>query len=267
MTSTVPPRNFSYPNQFKPPHQKLRCSRSFSLPNMNPNNASNSGAQLNLPKTRNSIQTSPEPDRSQRQRPSIPARSPRRPRPRPASPHQPSHAAPRRKDSSSPQPRSRSGRMRSKGREIVRRIFTPTGTSPTATQPIPLPPSLMSPPPSPPSPASLVVYRPEQPVLVEYLPFRPRFPRRGGVVYLSLAPRDTRASFVERARVDGLRDEGLFGLRLGRDDVLSLYVCWDQGGRSERIDSEVVGEREWRRVVDLMQCRGWTDRFQLWFTS
>ncbi|KAJ5038033.1 uncharacterized protein L3040_006905 [Drepanopeziza brunnea f. sp. 'multigermtubi'] len=252
MTSTVPPRNFSYPNQFQPPHQKLRCSRSFSLPNMNPNNASNSGAQLNLPKTRNPALISPEPDRSQTQRPSTPAR-------RPASPHPPRAAAPPRKDSSSPRPRSRSGRMRSKGRAIVRRIFTPT--SPTATQRA----SLMSPPPSPPSPAALGVDRPGQPVLVEYLPLRPRFPRRGAVVYL--APGDSRASFVERARLDGLRGEGLFGLRLGRDDGLSLYVCWNQGGRSERVDSEVVGEREWRRVVDLMQVRGWTDRFQLWFTT
>lgn len=88
-------------------------------------------------------------------------------------------------------------------------------------------------------------------------------------MYLSLSPPDTLASFMERAKNDGIarrnNRSGLFGMWLRRDDVLSLHACWNQGDRDERIDSVIVGEEEWKRVVELMSTRGWMDRLQLWY--
>lgn len=231
----------------QPPPSKLRWSRSVSLPNMSQNNSSNSGAHFNSPKTKKSAAPT-------LQHPNI-ARA--------GSPHQRSHSP------SSPDthgasrngtPRKISGTLRDKGRDLARRLFSPLSSqqgSPTSP-----PDSPSSVPTHPSAPLSMLIYNPVRPVLVEYLPCHPRFPRQGGVVYLSLSPPDTLASFMERAKNMARRNNqsDLFGMWLRRDDVLSLHACWNQGDRDERIDSMIAGEEEWERVVALMSTRGWMDR-------
>ncbi|KAI6715644.1 exocyst complex component Sec [Marssonina coronariae] len=249
MASTLP-RNFSYPDQLKPAPNKLRWSRSFSLPNMSFNDSSHPGAFLHPPKTR-------EPAARGEQRASIPER---RPSSHAALPTRATDAARIRTAGS---PSATSPGLRSRVCGLARRIF-PAERPPSPPTP---PLSAGRPRASRSVPLALppVLHEPSQAVLVEYLPVCPRLPRRGGVVYLSLEPLDTRVSFIQRARVDGLYGRSISG-RGGRsgEDAVRLHVCWNQGSRDERIESCVRSDREFRKAVELMQARGWRDRFQLW---
>ncbi|KAH7357071.1 hypothetical protein BKA65DRAFT_580352 [Rhexocercosporidium sp. MPI-PUGE-AT-0058] len=167
--------------------------------------------------------------------------------------------------------RSVSGSIRSLGRRL---ITPPTNQTPTAAR---QPPRRSSSTPLPGftslltiEPQDFSVWKPTIPVLVEYMsqrhgskPNRNRT-RSSGVVYLSTDPLDTKMSFVVRARAVAVGDERLFHINIRpRDEFVDLWVCWNQGCSDERVDSRIVGDGEFRRVVELMAARGWRDRFLL----
>ncbi|KAH6721910.1 hypothetical protein BKA61DRAFT_666658 [Leptodontidium sp. MPI-SDFR-AT-0119] len=167
--------------------------------------------------------------------------------------------------------RSVSGSIRSLGHRL---ITPPENHTPPARQ---LPPRVSSSSPLPGfvglltvRPQDFSIWKPTIPVLVEYTSQRYGPTQRrdrirsSGVVYLSTDPLDTKDSFVIRARAAAVGDGRLFDNNIGtQDEFLDLWVRWNQGCSDERVDSHIVGNLEFRRVVELMAARGWRDRFLL----
>lgn len=84
-------------------------------------------------------------------------------------------------------------------------------------------------------------------------------------------PPDSHQSFMNRAKRDAFpamgRFTGLFGTHIEEHAIVTLLALWNQGDDFEMIESEIGGAEEFKRVVDLMEVRGWKDRFQLRFIN
>ncbi|KAL2073587.1 hypothetical protein VTL71DRAFT_10913 [Oculimacula yallundae] len=274
-------RNFSYPNHQKPQPSKLHWSRTVSLPDMNHHPSTHSQpAPLKIPKRRPAKAEPQKPRVHSTNIPNPPKRARRNSTPSPdRDRHWSEKGISLRKvsDSLISSIRSVSGNVRS----LSRRLITPPSNQDavSAVHQASRPPSRN--PPSSPQPmfddSPLIPPRitsiptSQVPVLVEYItyhiiPTQRRYTSSHsvGVVYLSTSPVDTLEAFSLRARSMAMTrgEDELFLVHPVVDNViLGLWVCWNQGSRYDDVESRVVGEEEFKRVVQLMAVRGWKDRF------
>ncbi|CZT13045.1 uncharacterized protein RCO7_04259 [Rhynchosporium graminicola] len=175
--------------------------------------------------------------------------------------------------------RSVSGSVRSLSRRLItppveRRIISAGQPPPSREPPLPAPYSdldhglnIRAP--------NFAIRNQMTPVLVEYMTHRNGPAQRrshkqssGGVVYLSTDPLVTLESFVDGARSVAFGEEGLYDVDIGaRDEFADLWACWNQGSPEDRVDSRVIGDEEFKRVVELMAARGWKDKFLMCYRS